>query len=117
MQLLTSGRPNAALWYASENDVQFAKTSVGERLQFRSDCELGIDEPPDLASCPLQVTNGFDAAYNYVRDSKSLPASDDTVTELVQSQLLVRLASRSPPSCFIYTSFIFWLSLFVGARV
>lgn len=36
--VLTRGRPNATLWYASESDIQLAKTSVG-RLGVLTDYE------------------------------------------------------------------------------
>ncbi len=66
----------------------------------RHRCDLGrqlgqndaISRPKNVRSSSLQVTNGFEAAYNYARDSKALPASDEAATELVQSQLLVRWA-------------------------
>jgi hypothetical protein len=58
------GVPNDASWYATGDDALLARTSI---------------------------TNGSEgAAYNYVRLSKALPLTEDAVSELVASSLLVR---------------------------
>jgi hypothetical protein len=70
----SDGVPSDASWYATGDDALLACTSV---------------------------TNGCEeAAYNYARVSKALPLSEEAVSELVASSLLVRgvagahLASR-----------------------
>lgn len=91
--VLTRGRPNATLWYASESDIQLAKTSVCRR-----DSRGAQRIPSSVYPFWGQVTNGFEAAYNYARDSKQQPATDEAVTELVQSLLLASLRQRRSAS-------------------
>lgn len=52
------------VWYADGADAPLAKTSV---------------------------TNGFDAAYNYVRASKPVPLEDGALTDLVEALLTVNV--------------------------
>jgi hypothetical protein len=39
----------------------------------------------------MQVTNGFEASYNFVRQSKPIPITDQAFSEFIDSQLIVTI--------------------------
>ena len=62
----------------------------------------------------MQVTNGFDAAYNYVRMSKPIPLSDVAFSEVIETMAVVNVYKGGARDWGKGDQLIGWFSVGLG---